>query len=154
MAMVWIRRYPPDYDRRYRRGYGYGGYGPGNSCLRDACLLETGCCVAEALNGNCLVSGLLVLPSFATEIATVVRQPSGRGRTGRLPSAALLAAIDVYQKRVSPNRPACCRFSPSCSHYAAQAIERQGALRGGYLAVRRLLRCRPGGATGSDPLPY
>src|SRR6185295_15786071 len=70
------RRYPPydpRYDPRYdpyayRGGYGpnYGyGYRPGNSCLRDACLIETGCCLAESLDGRCLVATVLLVPQFA-----------------------------------------------------------------------------------------
>ncbi|MFC4145256.1 membrane protein insertion efficiency factor YidD [Micromonospora mangrovi] len=152
------RRYDPRYDPRYG-GYGYGGYGPGyrsNSCLRDACLLETGCCLAESLDGNCLLATLVLLPRFSTAMLSAVR-PTTTRRADRAPTGAparaLLAAIEVYQRRISATRPPCCRFSPSCSHYAGEAIRRHGAARGGVLAVRRLLRCRPGGARGSDPVP-
>lgn len=55
----------------------------------------------------------------------------------------LLKLIRFYQKGISPNRPPCCRFSPTCSSYAYQAINKYGALRGGFLALRRLLRCNP-----------
>jgi putative membrane protein insertion efficiency factor len=64
----------------------------------------------------------------------------------------MLAAVRTYQHaragRLSP-----CRFAPSCSAYAAEAIESHGALRGGWLAVRRLSRCHPLGGSGFDPVP-
>jgi putative membrane protein insertion efficiency factor len=55
----------------------------------------------------------------------------------------LLRAILFYRKAISPNRPPCCRFVPTCSEYALEAVERFGALRGGLLAVWRILRCHP-----------
>jgi putative membrane protein insertion efficiency factor len=149
--MPWVRR--RRYDHRYRGPrfhdpYAYR-YRPRNSCLRDACLLETGCCVAEALDDNCLLTALLLLPRFT---ATTVSAAVGRSRQRR-GAAALLAAIRLYQREISARRPPCCRFSPSCSQYAVEAIERRGAVRGVLLAVRRLGRCRPGGGRGADPVP-
>ena len=140
--MPWIsRRYDPYYDPYYnRRRWGRSAY-PQSSCLRDACLLETGCCVAEGLDGNCLLLALATLPRL------VLTMTSTRG------SSRLLAAIRTYQRDISAHRPACCRFTPSCSEYAAQAIERCGTVRGSLMAIRRLLRCRPGGARGADPVP-
>ena len=67
--------------------------------------------------------------------------------------AACIALIRVYQWTLSPLLPRVCRFAPSCSEYAAEAIGRHGALRGGRLAARRLLRCHPWGAWGYDPVP-
>lgn len=58
-----------------------------------------------------------------------------------------------YQLLLRPFMPACCRFHPSCSDYAVQAVERHGALRGLTLASRRLLRCHPFHAGGLDPIP-
>ena len=55
----------------------------------------------------------------------------------------LLFLIRFYQRGISPNRPPCCRFTPSCSRYAYEAITRYGAMKGGWLALRRLLRCNP-----------
>ncbi|MBQ9761734.1 MAG: membrane protein insertion efficiency factor YidD [Oscillospiraceae bacterium] len=55
----------------------------------------------------------------------------------------LLSLIRFYQRGISPNRPPCCRFTPTCSNYAYQAITKYGALKGGWLAIRRLLRCNP-----------
>lgn len=54
-----------------------------------------------------------------------------------------LSLIRFYQRSISPLRPACCRFTPTCSHYAYEAITKYGALKGGWLALRRLLRCHP-----------
>ncbi len=69
-----------------------------------------------------------------------------------LPARAVTAAIRAYQLmrigRVSP-----CRFTPTCSHYAVEAVERHGARRGLALTARRLGRCRPGGPSGYDPVP-
>ena len=71
-----------------------------------------------------------------------------------LAAAALLAAIRAYKVVVSPYLAAgACRFTPSCSDYAAQAIVAHGAVRGGWLAARRLSRCRPWGGHGLDPIP-
>lgn len=64
-----------------------------------------------------------------------------------------LALIRVYQQAISPNLGARCRFAPSCSHYAAEAIEVHGLLRGIWLGTRRLTRCRPGGGSGFDAVP-
>ncbi len=55
----------------------------------------------------------------------------------------LLRLIRFYQRHISPTRPSCCRFTPTCSAYAYQAITKYGALKGGFLALKRLLRCHP-----------
>ena len=55
----------------------------------------------------------------------------------------MLALIRFYQRAISPYTPACCRFTPTCSAYAFEAINKYGAMKGGYLALRRLLRCHP-----------
>lgn len=64
----------------------------------------------------------------------------------------LILCIRLYQAALSPLMGGCCRFSPSCSAYAREALERHG-LRGLGLAARRLLRCRPFGPSGWDPVP-
>ena len=66
---------------------------------------------------------------------------------------ALLAALRMYQGFLSPLLPSACKFYPSCSRYAYEAIERHGARRGSWLALRRLLRCRPFSHGGIDPVP-
>ena len=55
----------------------------------------------------------------------------------------LLALIRFYQRCISPYTPASCRFTPTCSAYAKEAIEKHGALKGGLLTLRRLLKCHP-----------
>ncbi len=65
----------------------------------------------------------------------------------------LLAAIRAYQGFLSPLLGSACKFHPSCSSYAYQAIERWGVRRGTWLAFRRLLRCRPFSPGGWDPVP-
>lgn len=68
----------------------------------------------------------------------------------------MLALIRFYRKHISPARPPCCRFIPSCSTYALEAIEVHGALKGGVLTVWRILRCHPFHREKSfiyDPVP-
>jgi hypothetical protein len=74
--------------------------------------------------------------------------PSGPGAVGR----GLRSAIVFYQQ-VREGRPSPCRFTPTCSTYALEAIEVHGAGRGSWLAVRRLSRCHPLGGHGFDPVP-
>lgn len=77
----------------------------------------------------------------------------------RLPSLALLGSIRLYQRTLSPALPVltlgtcACRFAPTCSHYAAEAIRTHGAGRGGWLALRRLIKCTPLHPGGFDPVP-
>ena len=66
----------------------------------------------------------------------------------------LIALIRLYQLMLSPFLGGACRFVPSCSAYAREAIERHGALGGSWLALRRLLRCHPFGGSGFDPVPH
>ena len=68
----------------------------------------------------------------------------------------LLALIRGYRKYISPSRPPCCRFIPTCSAYALEAVEKYGALKGGWLALRRILKCQPFHRQKSieyDPVP-
>jgi hypothetical protein len=74
------------------------------------------------------------------------------GRAG-MTSAALRAALRGYQLLVSPFLQPACRFLPTCSEYAVEAIERHGAGRGVVLALLRLARCHPWGGSGYDPVP-
>ncbi|WP_448623615.1 membrane protein insertion efficiency factor YidD [Geodermatophilus sp. URMC 64] len=165
MVFVWgtgPRRRRPRYGRRYPPAYGRGfggpvfgrGYGPppgyyrrgggGGSCLRDLLFLETGCCLAQAL--GCGSELLLVAPRAVRQL--------GRERTaGGGLAERMVAAIGLYQREISPHRPPCCRFTPTCSAYGIEAIRTHGARRGGWLTLRRLLRCRPGATGGADPVP-
>ena len=68
-------------------------------------------------------------------------------------SELILKLIRFYRKHLSPARPPCCRFVPTCSEYALQAVTKYGALKGSWLALRRLLRCHPFCKGGYDPVP-
>ena len=65
----------------------------------------------------------------------------------------ILAAMRFYQSAISPALPSSCRFYPSCSAYGYEAVEKWGVWRGAGLALERLLRCRPFGGGGYDPVP-
>lgn len=73
--------------------------------------------------------------------------------TTSVPSRVLLAPIRFYQRFVSPALPPSCRYYPTCSSYAVEALLAHGALRGSWLAVRRLGRCHPWHEGGYDPVP-
>lgn len=140
-------RFDPRYDPRYGRGYGRQNSG----CLRDLLLLEGGCCLAEAIGGNCLLRSGLLLPTLVHSVLHSPTAPGG-GPGGRS-QRALLTAIAGYQRHVSARRSRpVCRYTPSCSAYAAEAVARYGAVAGTRRAVRRLLRCRPGTVGGYDPV--
>ncbi|MBQ5972887.1 MAG: membrane protein insertion efficiency factor YidD [Oscillospiraceae bacterium] len=64
-----------------------------------------------------------------------------------------LAAIRFYRRCISPLKTPCCRYVPTCSEYALEAVEKYGAWRGGWLALRRVLRCHPLRPGGYDPVP-
>ncbi|RMH50916.1 MAG: membrane protein insertion efficiency factor YidD [Zetaproteobacteria bacterium] len=71
-----------------------------------------------------------------------------------MPRRVLLLSIACYRRLVSPVIPPHCRFHPTCSRYAEEAVARHGVLYGGWLALRRLLRCHPwSGHSGFDPVP-
>ena len=66
----------------------------------------------------------------------------------------LIKLIHFYQRHISPYRPACCRFTPTCSAYALEAIRKYGVAKGGFLAFKRILRCNPFYKGDSfDPVP-
>ena len=69
-----------------------------------------------------------------------------------LPARTLLGSVNLYQ-RLSAHRPSPCRYIPSCSEYAREALETHGAARGSWLSARRLSRCHPLGGFGFDPVP-
>jgi len=64
-----------------------------------------------------------------------------------------IALIRLYQKGISPFFPKCCRFTPTCSQYGIEAIERYGAIKGSWLTIKRICRCNPWGGSGYDPVP-
>lgn len=66
--------------------------------------------------------------------------------------ALLLFPIRIYRRYISPLTPPACRFTPTCSQYAMEAIQKHGPIKGLYLAVRRILRCHPWGGSGYDPV--
>ena len=65
----------------------------------------------------------------------------------------LILPVRLYQLTISPLLPASCRFAPTCSQYAVEALKKHGPLKGSYLTFRRLLRCHPWGGSGYDPVP-
>ena len=65
----------------------------------------------------------------------------------------LMALVRFYRTSISPFRPPCCRYYPTCSQYALEALEKYGALKGGWMAFRRILRCNPFHKGGYDPVP-
>ncbi|MDE6534083.1 MAG: membrane protein insertion efficiency factor YidD [Muribaculaceae bacterium] len=68
-------------------------------------------------------------------------------------SKIMVALIRFYQGAISPMTPAACRFQPTCSQYAVEAIQKHGPLKGLLLAVKRISRCHPWGGSGYDPVP-
>ena len=99
-------------------------------------------------------------PDSSPERERGVQSPLARARVLdrrcgplRLIVALAVLAIHGYQFAVRPLLIGSCKFCPSCSEYAIIALERHGLLRGGALAIRRLLRCRPFGQGGIDPVP-
>ena len=82
--------------------------------------------------------------------------PNGERRMSNvrgLPRLLLIYAVRGYQVAISPLLPPSCRYYPSCSAYAVEALEKHGALRGSWLAARRILRCNPFRPGGFDPVP-
>ncbi|MDR0973510.1 MAG: membrane protein insertion efficiency factor YidD [Prevotellaceae bacterium] len=71
----------------------------------------------------------------------------------RIFSWLLMFPIHLYRRILSPLLPATCRYTPTCSQYAIEAIRKYGAFKGLYLAIRRILRCHPWGGCGYDPVP-
>ena len=68
-------------------------------------------------------------------------------------SKIMLALLWFYRHCISPLTPAACRYTPTCSQYAVEAIKKYGPFKGGWLALKRILRCNPWGGSGYDPVP-
>ena len=89
-----------------------------------------------------------------TQIVSPDTTGNGHGRLGTRPGRLLaLTLLAAYKSFISPLFTGCCRFEPSCSDYAAQAISTHGVLRGLWLGVKRVARCHPFGGAGLDPCP-
>ncbi|MDD3222188.1 MAG: membrane protein insertion efficiency factor YidD [Clostridia bacterium] len=65
----------------------------------------------------------------------------------------LIGCVRFYRKYISPYKKPCCIYVPTCSQYAIEALEKYGAIKGSYLAIRRILRCHPFHKGGYDPVP-
>lgn len=68
-------------------------------------------------------------------------------------SRLLIALIRFYKHYISPLTPPACRYTPTCSQYTLEAIQKYGALRGTWLGIKRICRCHPWGGSGYDPVP-
>ena len=88
-----------------------------------------------------------------TPHANLARTPANRQFPGRMLSWVLRAAIRFYQLTLAYFFVGACRYEPSCSAYATEAVARHGALKGSWLAAGRLCRCGPWGGCGYDPVP-
>ena len=71
----------------------------------------------------------------------------------RLLALPLFALVKFYQYCISPYTPPACRFTPTCSQYAVEALKKYGPIKGSWLTIKRLLRCHPWGGSGYDPVP-
>ena len=81
-------------------------------------------------------------------------QPASRpSLVSRLLAAGMALPVKFYRGAISPYTPPTCRFTPTCSQYALEALRRHGAFKGSWLTARRLLRCHPWGGSGYDPVP-
>ncbi|MDT9688994.1 membrane protein insertion efficiency factor YidD [Streptomyces sp. P9(2023)] len=125
---------------------------------------EEGCCAGcldqyVACSAQCCPQmAMTLLPAL---FLALVRPSSGHHPAGDRPAGrvagALYTGVRFYRDEISPTRPPCCPYTPSCSTYAVKALRRHGALRGGLLTVARLLRCRPSAARRrgyADPVPH
>lgn len=82
-----------------------------------------------------------------------MNEPHSRGLIGRLLVLALSLPIHFYRYCISPMFPPACRYTPTCSRYALEALRKHGPLKGTWLAVKRICRCHPWGGSGYDPVP-
>ena len=145
--------------RARARAYGPTGrvlrrHEDGSSCTRHVCLVQSGCCIVEV--GGCGPQLALLGPHRLRRSARAASRQHHdvpARRLSRWVRAFLMAAIHLYQEEISPPRRPCCRYRPTCSNYALQALETHGVVHGVRLAVGRLLRCRPGAQGGADPVP-
>ena len=71
----------------------------------------------------------------------------------RILTYPFILLVRFYQVAISPYTPASCRFTPTCSHYAIEALQKHGLFKGGWLATKRIFSCHPWGRSGYDPVP-
>ena len=74
-------------------------------------------------------------------------------RTSRLLTRPLVALVRFYQRYLSPLTPPSCRYTPTCSQYTVEALQKHGLLKGGWMALKRIASCNPWGGSGYDPVP-
>ena len=74
-------------------------------------------------------------------------------RTSRLLTRPLVALVRFYQRYISPLTPPSCRYTPTCSQYTVEALQKHGLLKGGWMALKRIASCNPWGGSGHDPVP-
>ena len=74
-------------------------------------------------------------------------------RINRLLTRPLVALVRFYQRYISPLTPPTCRYSPTCSQYTVEALQKHGLLKGGWLSLKRIASCNPWGGSGYDPVP-
>lgn len=74
-------------------------------------------------------------------------------RTSRLLTRPLVALVRFYQRYISPLTPPSCRYTPTCSQYTVEALQKHGLLKGGWMALKRIASCNPWGGSGYDPVP-
>ncbi|MFE5481190.1 membrane protein insertion efficiency factor YidD [Streptomyces sp. NPDC056527] len=121
--------------------------------MLDHCVASRQCCPEMWL-------ALLPALFLALVRPTGSRRPRGGhpspGRPDGRVAGAMYTAVQYYREEISPRRPPCCPYTPSCSTYAVKALSRHGARRGARLTVSRLMRCRPAAARRrgfTDPVP-
>ena len=113
--------------------------------LREVYRLNSGR-LRQGTDPDCLLEG-------AERYLPASLQEAGAAGGPVMMKKVLLALVKFYRVAISPYRPPCCRYIPTCSQYALEAIEKYGALKGGWLAFRRILRCNPFHKGGYDPVP-
>ena len=99
------------------------------------------------------VSGATWWPGVSVPRGDVGDRAQWAAPLPRLPARFIVLLVRGYQRFISPVLPPSCRFAPSCSQYALEAVQRHGALRGSWLAIRRVARCHPWNPGGYDPVP-
>jgi len=71
----------------------------------------------------------------------------------RILSIPFIVLVKIYQIFISPLFPSSCRYSPTCSNYTIEALQKHGLIKGGWLSIKRILSCNPWGGSGHDPVP-